>query len=372
MSFSSDDHRYMQRALELAAQGEGFVEPNPMVGAVLVRDGQVVGEGWHRRYGDLHAEAEALQAAGERARSATLYVTLEPCCHFGKQPPCADAVIAAGIARVVAAMRDPFPAVAGGGFQRLQDAGLQVEVGLCEREARELIAPFIQLVTTGRPWIIAKWAMTLDGKLATRTGDSQWISSAASREVVHRLRARVDAVVVGSRTAALDDPMLTARLPEAEPPQRVATRVVLDSNASLPTTSKLVTTVSQAPVIVVTRPDADRLAVAALRSAGCEVLPFNATLQEHRIEQLLLELGKRKMTNVLVEGGASVFGTFFDGGFVDEVHAFIAPLIAGGREATSPVRGEGFATIGQALRLKNLRQQLIETDFYFSGRIPRD
>ena len=228
------DSRMMLRALELARRGEGIVEPNPMVGCVVVQGEEIVGEGWHQRFGGPHAEIEALRAAGAKATGATLYVTLEPCCHHGQTPPCSDAVIQAGIGRVVAAMRDPFPKVAGGGIQQLMSAGIDVEVGLHEQEARELNAPYLKLLATGRPWVIAKWAMTLDGKLATKTGDSKWISGEASRRVVHELRGRVDAIVVGRRTAALDDPLLTARLEKGSPP-RIATRIVLDSRDSSPT-----------------------------------------------------------------------------------------------------------------------------------------
>lgn len=342
-----------------------------MVGAVLVRDGRIVGEGWHRRFGDLHAEIEAIQAAGEQTRGATLYVTLEPCCHHGKRPPCADAVIAAGITRVAAAVQDPFPQVAGGGFDRLRQAGLQVDVGLLETEAREIVAPFAKLVTTGRPWVIAKWAMTLDGKLATRTGDSQWISSEASRAIVHRLRGRVDAILVGSRTAAIDDPLLTARLPENIAPQRVATRIVLDSRAKLSLTSKLVQTIGQAPVLVAVGPEADERSAKALASAGCEVLQLAATEPGPRVCELLDALGRRRMTNLLVEGGAAVLGTFFDRQLVDEVHAFIAPLIAGGEQAPSPVRGVGIARMSEAWRLPASACELIGGDAYFHGRTVR-
>src|SRR5436305_1406899 len=210
------DHTWMRRALELAERGRGFVEPNPLVGAVVVRDGSVVGEGWHRRYGEAHAEVNALAQAGEAARGATLYVTLEPCCHVGKTPPCTDAVLAAGISRVVAAMADPFPKVAGGGIARLRAAGVAVAVGLGESEARRLNAPYLKLLATGRPYVHAKWAMTLDGKIATRTGDSRWISNEASRRVVHAMRGRMDAILVGIGTALVDDPSLTA--PPPRPP----------------------------------------------------------------------------------------------------------------------------------------------------------
>src|SRR4051794_5088755 len=207
------DHDWMRRALDLAERGRGFVEPNPVVGAVVVRDGSLVGEGWHERYGEAHAEVNALSAAGEAARGATLYVTLEPCCHHGKTPPCTDTVLRAGVRRVVAAMLDPFPRVAGGGFAVLLAAGVDVAVGVCEAEARRLNAPYLTLLTHGRPHVHAKWAMTLDGKIATRTGQSQWISNEASRRRVHELRGRMDAVVVGIGTVLADDPMLTARPP---------------------------------------------------------------------------------------------------------------------------------------------------------------
>src|SRR5947209_8912721 len=210
---SDADWEWMRRALNLAERGRGAVEPNPLVGAVIVRDETAVGEGWHRQYGAAHAEVNALAEAGAAAHGATLYVTLEPCCHHGKTPPCTDAVLRAGIGRVVAAMPDPFPQVAGKGAARLQAAGVAVEFGVCESEARRLNAPYLKLLATGRPYVHAKWAMTLDGKIATRTGDSKWISGDASRHLVHQLRGRMDAVVVGVGTALADDPLLTVRPP---------------------------------------------------------------------------------------------------------------------------------------------------------------
>src|SRR5579871_1062456 len=235
------DPLFMSRALELARRGQGFVEPNPMVGCVLATDEGVVGEGWHRRFGGAHAEVEALTVAGSRARGATAYLTLEPCSHFGKTPPCAPALIEAGVRRVVVAMEDPFPEVAGKGLALLRSTGVDVEVGLMRDEAAWLNAPYLRRVVDRRPWIIAKWAMTLDGKIATRTGDSQWISGRPSREIVHQLRARVDAVIVGRGTAERDDPLLTAR-PADGNVARVATRIVVDGGAKLSSTSQLVQT----------------------------------------------------------------------------------------------------------------------------------
>src|SRR5262245_15622465 len=263
----------MARALELASRGEGYVEPNPMVGCVVVQGGEVVGEGWHQKFGGPHAEVEALRVAGARARGATMYVTLEPCCHHGKTPPCTEAIIAAGIARVVCAQRDPFEQVAGQGIEALKAAGIDVDVGTLEAEAKRLNAPYLKLVTTGRPWIIAKWAMTLDGKIATRAGDSRWISGEASREIVHGLRGRMDGVMVGRGTAQRDDPLLTAR----PPGPRTATRIVVDSRASLSLESQLIRSVGDAPVLVTVGSDAPQENIDRLTAAGCEVVVCRPT-----------------------------------------------------------------------------------------------
>jgi len=360
----------MQRAIALARNGEGYVEPNPMVGCVIVREGEVVGEGWHQRFGGPHAEVEALRAAGERARGATMFVSLEPCCHQGKTPPCTAAILAAGVTHVVAAMRDPFPKVAGGGLARLSEAGMAVEVGLCESEARELNAPYLKLLTTGRPWVIAKWAMTLDGKIATRTGDSKWISGEASRQLVHRLRGRVDAIIVGRRTAEIDDPLLTARL-ESEQPRRMATRIVLDSRAGLSSESQLVRTARQIPTLIAVGPEAPAGEVQRLAKAGCEVLPFMASDHEGRLTQLLDELGRRRMTNVLVEGGGAVLGAMLDAKAIDEVHVFLAPTLLGGEQAPSPIEGIGFGQISNAAVLSRCEAEKIGADVYLRGRMNR-
>lgn len=328
--FDASDHAAMMRALELARRGEGRVEPNPMVGAVVaVRDAagrvEIVAEGWHAAFGGPHAEVVALAAAGARARGATLYVTLEPCCHQGKTPPCTDAVIAAGIGRVVIAARDPFPAVNGGGIAALERAGLRVDVGLLEREAVRLTAPFRTLVAKGRPWVIAKWAMSLDGAMATGRRDQRWISSEASRDVVHGLRGRCDAILVGIGTALADDPLLTAR----PPGPRAPVRIVLDSEARLPPASRLVRTARESPVLVAVGPRAPADRVAALHTAGCEVWSGPAGDRPARMAALLGDLGARRHTNLLVEGGPRVLASFFGDRLVDEVWTFIAPRIIG-------------------------------------------
>jgi diaminohydroxyphosphoribosylaminopyrimidine deaminase/5-amino-6-(5-phosphoribosylamino)uracil reductase len=363
---SAADRKWMARALELAARGEGRVEPNPMVGCVIVSSaGELVGEGWHTQFGQPHAEIEALQVAGPQARGATLYVTLEPCCHHGKTPPCSDAVIAAGVRRVVAAMRDPFPQVDGGGMKALSQAGIQVEVGVLEEAARRLNAPYLKLLHRGRPWVIAKWAMTLDGKLATVSGSSRWISGEDSRAEVHKLRGRVDAIIVGRGTAEADDPLLTAR----PPGPRVAARIVMDSQARLPVSSQLVRTAADAPVIVAAANDADAAAVARLAKAGCEVLRLPGATAAARLDALLCELGRRRMTNMLVEGGAELLGSFFDARAVDEVCVFIAPRLIGGGTAPSPVGGQGIAEMAKAIGLENVQVGQLAEDIWIRGRV---
>lgn len=359
------DRWHMSRALSLAARGQGYVEPNPMVGCVIARGAEIVGEGWHRRYGGDHAETEALAIAGAGARGATVYVTLEPCCHFGKTPPCSQALIRAGVARVVAAMTDPFAAVAGRGLAELQAAGIAVETGTLEVEAAELNAPYLKLLRTGRPWVIAKWAMTLDGKLATRTGASRWISCDESRGIVHELRSRVDAIIVGRRTAELDDPLLTAR----PPGPRTPLRVVLDSWGALRSESRLVVSAEETPVLVAVRPECNPAEQTRLRAAGCEVFVCPGEAPADRFAALLAELGRRRLTNVLVEGGAEVFGMMLDSGQVDEVHAFVAPKLFGGRTAPSPIGGWGVERPEKALTLRGLTQRVVGCDLYISGRI---
>ena len=335
--FDLHDTAAMARALELARRGEGCVEPNPMVGAVVaIRDDaghpRIIGEGWHAEFGGPHAEIMALEAAGPRARGATLFVTLEPCCHHGKTPPCTGAVISAGIRRVVVAARDPFPAVAGGGIAALEQAGIAVEVGLLEREAIRLTAPFRTLVERGRPWVIAKWAMSLDGALATGSHEDRWLSSPASRRIVHELRGRIDGILVGIGTALADDPLLTPRPAGARTPLRI----VLDSQARLPLTSQLVATAREAPVLVAVGPDAAADRLAALREAGCEIWIAPQADRPTQLRSLLEELGSRRHTNLLVEGGPDVLRSFFDATLVDEVWTFIAPRIVGGERHPLP------------------------------------
>jgi len=358
------DRWHMRRALELAARGEGRVEPNPMVGCVIARGAEIIGEGWHRRFGGDHAEIEALRLAGDRAAGATMFVTLEPCCHHGKTPPCTEAILRAKIPRVVVAQRDPFPEVSGGGVAQLKEAGVEVDVGLLVEEARALNAPYLKLVETGRPWVIAKWAMTLDGKIATRTGSSRWVSCEASREIVHALRGRVDAIMVGRETARRDDPQLTAR----PPGPRRALRVVADTRASLSSQSRLVRTAADVPVLVAVGRAAEETDRRRLTEAGCEVFVCNGDTHAARLDSLLEELGRRRLTNLLVEGGGRLLGSLLDARAIDEVHVFIAPKLIGGAAAGSPIAGEGLERMSEALALEKPDWRQVGTDIYLHGR----
>jgi diaminohydroxyphosphoribosylaminopyrimidine deaminase/5-amino-6-(5-phosphoribosylamino)uracil reductase len=355
-AFSEEDRGHMGRALALARRGRGWVEPNPVVGAVVVgRDGRVAGEGFHRFYGGPHAEVYALESAGKRARGGTLYVTLEPCCHWGKTPPCTDAVVAAGVGRVVVAMVDPFARVRGKGIGRLRRAGIRVEVGLMEAEARRVNGPFLTRVLRGRPWVIAKWAQSLDGAVATAGGESKWISGEESRAWVQALRGRMDGIVVGIGTALADDPLLTAR-PEAKRDlRRVATRIVLDSECRLPVESRLVQSVHAAPVMVVHGRGLSRAGERRRRELerrGVMMRAVGAAGAGLDVGELLRHLGEMEYSNVLVEGGPSVMGEFFARGVVDEAHVFIAPLLIPGARARRAVGGMDVGKLAEARRLE--------------------
>jgi len=356
------DRAWMEHALALAERGRGHVEPNPLVGAVVVRDGRQVGEGWHQRFGGAHAEINALAQAGAMARGATLYATLEPCCHHGKTPPCTDAIIRAGVQRVVAAMQDPFSEVAGKGASELRAVGIAVELGLCERESRRLNAPYLTLLG-GRPYVHAKWAMTLDGKIATRAGDSKWISGPAARRRVHELRGRMDAIVIGIGTALADNPLLTAR----PPGPRTPCRIILDSQGRLPVDSYLVSTARETPTLLATAGPLSAKRAEPLQAAGCELLPLHAAGNRPDVVALLDELGRRCWTNILVEGGSAVLGSFLDAGVIDEVHVFIAPRLIGGGESKSPMGGRGVNAIADALALGEWTVERIENDVLLHG-----
>ena len=361
------DARHLMRAIELASGARGRTSPNPLVGAVIVKDGQVIGEGFHPAAGSPHAEREALTACKADPAGATMYVSLEPCCHEGRTPPCTDAILAAGIARVVVGSDDPTPKASGRGLGILRDEGVTVDVvdGDVAAAARMLNQPFRKHARTGRPLVVLKVAMTLDGKVATSTGDSRWISGEASRARAHRWRSEADAVAVGIGTALADDPLLTARV-EAVP--RQPRRVVFDSEARLPTDSSLVKSVDEAPLIVITSRAAARTRTQALVAAGAEVVTVAGENEAARVLAALHELGSRDIQSVLLEGGPHLAGAFMDAREIDEARVFMAPLLAGGSRARGALDGQGVEMIDQARRAIATSVEQIDGDVLVSAR----
>ncbi|WP_449244428.1 bifunctional diaminohydroxyphosphoribosylaminopyrimidine deaminase/5-amino-6-(5-phosphoribosylamino)uracil reductase RibD [Desulfobacca acetoxidans] len=362
---NTEDQRYMALALKLAARGVGCTSPNPMVGAVVVRDGYIVGRGYHRRYGGPHAEVEALRQAGSQADGATLYVTLEPCNHYGQTPPCTEAILAAGIRRVVIANSDPNPHVVGGGAAYLQSKGLLVQSGLLAKAGSRLNEAFFKAMTTGQPFVIAKAAASLDGKIATRTNDSQWITGAPARTWVHRLRHQVDAILVGVGTVMADDPQLTTRLPKGQGKDPI--RLVLDSRLRLPLNAKVLTQISAAPTWMVCTPSAPSEKITAIQELGAEVIITPAIENRVELRTLLKILGERRIQSLLVEGGAEVQGAFFDAGLVDKFHLFLAPKFIGGRQAPGILGGLGASRLAEAQLVHDLSIRRIGEDILISG-----
>jgi diaminohydroxyphosphoribosylaminopyrimidine deaminase/5-amino-6-(5-phosphoribosylamino)uracil reductase len=363
------DRRHLERAIELAEQGRGHVSPNPLVGAVISREGESLGEGFHRALGAPHAEVEAIRAAGNAGLDgATLYVSLEPCCHQGRTPPCTEAILRAGIGRVVVGSDDPSAHASGRGLGILRDEGIEVVIadGELATRARLQNQPFRKHARTRRPWVVFKSAMTLDGKVATRSGDSQWISCEASRERVHRWRAECDAVAVGIGTALADDPQLTPRLAE---PLRNPRRIVFDSLARLPLDSKLVSEARRVPLTVVVSRAAPRAAADALATHGADVIVATGEHEPARVRSALDQLGAAGVTSVMLEGGPHLAGAFLDAGEIDEIRLFLAPLLLGGRTARDPIEGEGVDAIADAMRALSLECEAIEDDLLVSARI---
>jgi diaminohydroxyphosphoribosylaminopyrimidine deaminase/5-amino-6-(5-phosphoribosylamino)uracil reductase len=387
----------MRRALTLAAQGLGRVEPNPMVGAVVVADGKIVGEGFHARFGGPHAEIFALNAADPRAQGADLFVSLEPCCHYGKTPPCTDAVLRAGVRRVVAAVLDPFPQVSGRGMELLRQAGVETKVGVLEEESRRLNAAFFKWQKTGRPLVIAKWAMTLDGRLATSTGDSRWISSEESRRRVHEVRRVADAVLVGAGTVTADAPSLTVRHVPLFAERGQPVRVILDNRLAADPAREPALSAREVPVIIYTSEDAiaahpDR--ADALRQAGCQLVTTPAARAGVAVATggaaedlpqatgaaagaqaalaataVIDDLGRRGMSRVLVEGGARIFGSFFAAGLVDRVMIFVSPRILGSSGALGPVAGPPGRALADAFTLLDMSCENVGPDLLIQGRV---
>lgn len=359
------DKHYMQMALELASQARGRTSPNPMVGAVIVKDQEVVGKGFHAKAGTAHAEVVALADAKERAAGATIYVTLEPCCHHGRTGPCTEALIKAGVKRVIVAMTDPNPLVAGKGIQILRDAGIEVVSGVLEKQARQLNEVFIKYITTNTPFVVLKAATSLDGKIATVTGESQWITGEAARQYGHQLRNSYDAILVGVHTLLADNPSLTTRLPEGT--GRDPIRIIVDSTARTPLDAKVLTQASTAHTIIATTERATSERSANLEAAGAEVLVVPGDGTQVDLRKLMEILGEKQITSVLIEGGGLINGSALAAGIVDKVTWFMAPKIIGGDGAPGPVRGSGIQRLQDAVELWDMSIEVLGEDLLVTG-----
>lgn len=394
------DERYMARALQLAWRGCGWVNPNPMVGAVVVKDGRIIGEGWHAKFGALHAEREAFAHCAEDPRGATLYITLEPCCHWGKTPPCTEAIIENGIVRVVMGAPDPNPLVAGKGIKQLRDAGVEVTENVLLQECQAINKVFFRYIETRRPYVVAKYAMTLDGKIATKTGASKWITGSCAREHVHAQRHRFSAIMVGIGTVLADDPSLTCRLQDdpaeilwndfctgfssckaaaflndenaqpsgcgqAKDQQLLTTcnpiRVIVDSQLRTPLDAQVVRTAKETPTIIATVCSAAQR-IDQYCACGCEVVRTQAKDGCVDLDDLLMQLGQRNIDSVYVEGGATLHASLFEADLVDEVHAYVAPKIFGGMQAPGPVGGVGVTLPSESVQCSCATPMLLGQD----------
>lgn len=362
-----NDMDYMRLALDLAAKGRGWTNPNPMVGAVIVKDGRVIGEGYHHRCGGLHAEREAFANCTESPAGATLYVTLEPCCHHGRQPPCTDAILEAGIRRVVVGSWDPNPLVAGKGLAFLRAHGVEVEIGVLQAECDALNDVFFHYIRTKRPYVVMKYAMTLDGKIATRTGASQWITGEEARQQVHRDRHRYAAIMAGVGTVLTDDPLLTCRMEGGRNP----VRVICDTHLRTPLDSQLVRSARKVPTILAVGEAAPAQAT-PYRDAGCQVWTLPERDGHVDLSVLMERLGATEIDSVLLEGGGTLNWAALESGIVQRVQAYIAPKLFGGKDAKSPVAGLGVELPAQAVKLKNTTVTQIGEDFLLEGEVDTD
>ena len=368
----NDDIGYMRRAIGLAGKGFGFVNPNPPVGAVIVKEGKIIGEGFHQAYGKEHAEINAMENAVGDISGATLYVTLEPCNHYGKTPPCTDRIIRGKIGRVVYALNDPNPSVPGGGSRKLMEAGIRVDSGICRDEAAKLSEVYFKYITTGRPFGVMKSAMTLDGRIATSTGQSKWISGPASRSFVHRLRHLYSGIMVGVDTVIADDPELTDRSDQERKSHPV--RIILDSKGRTPAHSRIMTDGRRTIFAVTAEADPGFLRLA--EKHGKEVIVCKTREDRPDPDWLMEELGKRNIDSVLTEGGATVNFSALEAGIIDKIFIFLAPVIVGGDASKGPVGGKGFASLEKALKAKIDRVVRLEEDImieaYLNKNVHRD
>ena len=362
------EEKYMKKAIELAEMGEGFVHPNPVVGAVIVKNDKVIGEGFHKQYGGNHAEINAIESA-ESLGGATIYVTLEPCCHYGKTPPCTEAIIKSGIQKVVIGILDPNPLVSGKGVEILRQNGIEVIVGVLEKEIRKLNEIFIHYISEKRPFVIMKTAMTLDGKIATKSGDSKWISNEVSRNVVHEIRNQVMGIVVGINTVLLDDPKLNTRLKNKK--GKDPHRIIFDTHCKTPFDSNVVTLDSESKTYICVGEDADSKRVEKLKDLGCKVVKLPTENGVICLKSFIKYFGDIGFDSLLVEGGATLNYSFLKAGLVNKMVSFIAPKIVGGESSKTPVGGEGINLMRDAITLKDLTVTVLEDNLMIEGYIER-
>jgi diaminohydroxyphosphoribosylaminopyrimidine deaminase/5-amino-6-(5-phosphoribosylamino)uracil reductase len=351
----------MQKAIELAKKGEGYVSPNPLVGAVIVKDGEIIGSGYHQKYGDFHAEVNAFNSCTQSAEGAEMYVTLEPCAHYGKQPPCALAIVEHKIKKVYVGMLDPNPLVAGKGIEILKNAGIEVETGIMEAECKALNPVFLKYITTTLPYVVMKTAMTLDGKIAAKTGDSKWVSCEESREDVQRLRHRLRGIMVGINTVLTDDPRLNCRLEGGRDP----IRIIADSNLKIPLDANVL---SDNNCIIATTQTEDNPKFSELKSKGITVLTLPKRDNKTDLNALMIELGKLKIDGILLEGGGTLNYSALKAGIVDEVISYIAPKMIGGESAKTPVEGDGEELMSSAFEFTDVNAETIGTDIKITAR----
>ena len=355
---------YMRRAIELAKKGCGYTNPNPLVGAVIVKDQRVIGEGYHEKIGGLHAERNALKNCIEDPEGAEIYVTLEPCCHYGKTPPCTEALIEAGIKKVYVGNLDPNPKVAGGGIKILNDHGIETETGILEEECRQLNDIFFHYIQNDIPYTALKYAMTLDGKIATATGESKWITGEEARRHVHTLRHQYAAIMAGIGTVLADDPMLNARIEHGNDP----IRVICDSNLRISEGSNIVKTAREIPTIIATISE-DQEKIAKLEQKGCKILKTSEQDGKVNVKEVLKQLRNMEIDSVLVEGGGAIHGSFLTSGLVQKVYCYIAPKMIGGKDALSPVLGKGIEKMSDAVEITDVTVQNFGSDICVSGHV---
>lgn len=361
------DRQYMKMALELAQKGMGFTAPNPMVGAVIVKNGRIIGQGYHRKYGGLHAEREALAACTEEPKGASIYVTLEPCCHYGKQPPCVNAILEAGIRRVIIGSSDPNPLVAGKGIRILKDHGIEVTENILKEECDKLNEAFFYYIQNKKPYVVMKYAMTMDGKIAAYTGESKWVTGEAARIHVQEQRLKYTGIMVGVGTVLADDPMLTCRLENSRNP----VRIICDSHLRTPLTSKIVRTAETIPTILASS-SKDQQKIKNYEELGCQVLYVPEKNGHIDLNRLMELLGAAKIDSILLEGGGSLNWSALESGIVQKVQTYIAPKLFGGEEAKTPVEGKGFPDPASAVLLKNSEIIRLGDDFLIESEVKRN